>query len=339
MALPALVVWALWLYLMGDGGHWGVFGATAEEGVPNWYMSVTMAFGSFIAGATSEGGGAVAFPVMTLFFEVPPGTARDFSLMIQTVGMNAAAFAIFYLGIRVERHALLWSSLGGALGVIVGMEFIAHLLAPAFAKMLFISCWLAFAFGLYWINRYHDRETHLSIANFLPRHALLLFGTGIIGGVITSITGSGLDIATFALLVLRLRISERVATPTSVCLMAFNAAIAFGYKAWFMEGGMAADAWSYWYACVPIVVVGAPFGAWYIKGKSRRFISNILYTSILIQFVSALVILRVYDKPQLAAFSTAIFLVGVFFFWFLANGGTKRLEWLIETGKPAERDQ
>ena len=48
------------------------------------------------------------------------------------------------------------------------------------------------------------------------RHAVLLVGTGIVGGVVTSITGSGLDITTFALLVLRLRISEKIATPTSV---------------------------------------------------------------------------------------------------------------------------
>jgi hypothetical protein len=47
---------------------------------------------------------------------------------------------------------------------------------------------------------------------------------------------------TFAFLVLRLRISERVATPTSVVLLAFHATIGFGDKALFMEGGMATDA-------------------------------------------------------------------------------------------------
>ena len=339
MVLPAAVVWTGWLILMASGDRWGLFTAShGADSIPNWYMSLTMAVGSFIAGATSEGGGAVAFPVMTLFFEVAPPVARDFSLMIQAVGMNAAAFAIFYMAVRVERHALLWSTLGGAVGVILGMEYIAGLLPPAFAKMLFISCWLAFAVGLYWINRYHDRETHLSITHFLPRHAVLLSGTGIIGGVITSITGSGLDIATFALLVLRLRISERVATPTSVCLMAFNAAIAFGYKHFVMEGAMEPEAWGYWYVCVPIVVVGAPFGAWFIKNKSRLFISGILYASIAIQFVSALIILKVFAEPQLALFSTAIFAAGVGFFWFLAHGGSRRLEWLTETGKGAEHD-
>ena len=38
---------------------------------------------------TSEGGGAVAFPVMTLALGIPPAVARDFSLMIQSCGMTA----------------------------------------------------------------------------------------------------------------------------------------------------------------------------------------------------------------------------------------------------------
>jgi len=49
-------------------------------------MSITMAFGSFIGGATSEGGGAVAFPVMTLALHIPPSVARDFSFMVQSCG-------------------------------------------------------------------------------------------------------------------------------------------------------------------------------------------------------------------------------------------------------------
>lgn len=339
VAIPAVLVWSVWLYFMISGQHWSLFTASSPgSDAPNWYMSVTMMVGSFIAGATSEGGGAVAFPVMTLFFEVPPGTARDFSLMIQTIGMNSAAFAIFYMGVRVEKHALLWATLGGALGVICGLEFVADHISANFAKMLFVSCWLAFAFGLYWVNRYREREVHMAISNFLPRHAVLLVGTGIVGGLITSITGSGLDIATFALLVLRLRISERIATPTSVALMAFNAAIAFGYKALFIEGGMAPAAWNYWYVAVPVVTLGAPFGAWYIKSKSRTFIARILYVAIVTQFVAAIVILDVYTKPRLMAFSAAIFLAGLCFFWFLARGGSRRLEWLTGEGLPSEID-
>ncbi len=51
-----------------------------------YLLSVTMVFGAVIAGATSEGGGAVAFPVMTLALGIQPTIARDFSLMIQSCG-------------------------------------------------------------------------------------------------------------------------------------------------------------------------------------------------------------------------------------------------------------
>lgn len=44
--------------------------ATVICGLCARYMTLTMVFGSFIAGSTSEGGAAVAFPVLTLLFKV-----------------------------------------------------------------------------------------------------------------------------------------------------------------------------------------------------------------------------------------------------------------------------
>ena len=105
VVVTALVVWTAWLAAMTSGDRWHLF----AEG---WPMSITMAFGSFVAGATSEGGGAVAFPVMTLLLGIDPTTARDFSLMIQTIGMNAAAIAIVSKGIRIERKAVVFGGIG-----------------------------------------------------------------------------------------------------------------------------------------------------------------------------------------------------------------------------------
>jgi hypothetical protein len=77
-----------------------------------YVMSITMIFGAMVAGMTSEGGGAVAFPVMTLALHISPSVARDFSLMIQSCGMSAAAFTIFWMRLKVEKHSLLFCSLG-----------------------------------------------------------------------------------------------------------------------------------------------------------------------------------------------------------------------------------
>lgn len=321
LLVPTLVVWALWLVGMFRGDLWHLF----AEG---WHMSLTMVFGSFIAGATSEGGGAVAFPVMTFLFKIAPPIARDFALMIQTVGMGAASILILSMGIRVERHALLWASLGGALGIVVGLEFVR--LPPSFAKMLFVSTWMAFAFALYWINRYREREVLEEIHAFGRRHAGMLFTTGIVGGLVSSITGNGLDICTFAVLVLRLRICEKIATPTSVVLMAINAAVGFAYKEAFIPGGMAPEAWRYWWVCVPVVVVGAPFGAWFISERSRHFVARLLYVAIGLQLVWGILAERAYARPGLAAFSLGVFGLGALLFWHLSRRGVRRLEWLTK---------
>jgi hypothetical protein len=52
----------------------------------HYIMSLTMVVGAFIGGATSEGGGAVAFPVMTLALALEPGVARDFVYVSQSTG-------------------------------------------------------------------------------------------------------------------------------------------------------------------------------------------------------------------------------------------------------------
>ena len=56
-----------------------------------------MMFGGLIAGMTTEGGGAVAFPVMTLALGIEPSVARDFSLMSQSCGKSI----YIIVGVRV----------------------------------------------------------------------------------------------------------------------------------------------------------------------------------------------------------------------------------------------
>jgi uncharacterized membrane protein YfcA len=314
LAVIALV-WAGWLYLMVDGGRWGLF-------ADNWFMSVTMVLGSFIAGATSEGGGAVAFPVMTLAFDIAPHVARDFSLMIQSVGMVAAAIVIVAMGVAVEWRAIVFAGLGGAVGIVIGLDVIAPLLTPSFTKTFFVALWLSFGFGLYWINRDRAREVYHRIAGFRPKHGLFLFIVGIAGGMVSGITGSGLDIVTFSLLVLVFSLNEKVATPTSVVIMATNTVVGFFWRE-AAGAGVAAEAWNYWYVCVPIVVIGAPLGARFIRNRSRLFVAGFLYLSIVAQYLGALFVIP--QTPALLAFNAAVLGAGVFFFWQLARYGQRRV--------------
>jgi uncharacterized membrane protein YfcA len=315
-AWPALVatVWTSWTALMTTGRHWGLF---AHE----WFMSATMALGSFVAGASSEGSGSISFPVMTLLFHIAPPVARDFSLMIQSVGMTTAALTIFAMRIPIERRAILWGALGGFIGMALGATFVAPLFVPAFAKMFFTSLWASFALAHWISSRRADRPVSEGIRSFGPRDAVVLALFGVVGGMVSSIVGTGLCMVIFTLLTLGYGVSEKIATPTSVILMASNALFGFFWKTAAL-GGMAAAAWNYWWVSVPIVVIGAPLGARFIAGRSRKFVSGLLYTAVAAQLLVALLIVP--QTPPLLAVSAATFIGGQLIFRAMARRGAAR---------------
>ncbi|BBM82138.1 sulfite exporter TauE/SafE family protein [Candidatus Uabimicrobium amorphum] len=276
-------VWFFWAAFMWKTNQWSLF-------YDNWFMSATMVVGSFIAGGTSEGGGAVAFPVMTLIFGITPQIARDFSLMIQSIGMSAAALFIVVTRTPMEWRAIKYTSLGGIVGITAGFLLMPMLPSPSYIKIFFTSLWLSFAVALYLVNRQDQREVVSQISNFQSKDALNLCIVGVFGGVVSGITGSGIDIITFSLLTLHYQINEKVATPTSVVLMAVNSCFGFFLNG-FVFTNISPEAWNYWLVCIPVVVVGAPLGAWFIKQKSRVFITRFLYCSISAQFIGALYII------------------------------------------------
>jgi uncharacterized membrane protein YfcA len=283
-----------------------------ETVLKNYFMSLTMVIGSFIAGATSEGGGAVAFPVMTLIFKIKPHVARDFSLMIQSFGMLTAALAIILLKIKIVPRAIIYSSLGGVVGVCAGLFFLDQLFPPLYIKLLFTSLWLSFAYALYLTNKKQKIQQH---QNHLPatfKNHLILITTGIFGGLITSLTGSGIDILTSAILVLYFNMDIKVATPTSVILMGINSFIGFMFKSQFIHLGMSTEAINYLYSCIPVVVLGAPLGAVFINCKTKNFIAQFLIFSLIIQYFSSLFILK--PNIQQTLFSLSIIILGLIFF-------------------------
>ena len=103
--IPLTIVYIVWwsqMFKYGSSSFDRFTDRVGEENTPAYFMSITMIFGSMIAGATSEGGAAVAFPIMTLVFGIAPPVARDFSYMIQSVGMTAAAFTILFMRVQAS---------------------------------------------------------------------------------------------------------------------------------------------------------------------------------------------------------------------------------------------
>lgn len=330
-----------------------------------------MVFGSLVAGATSEGGGAVAFPVMTLVLGVPPGLARDFSLGIQSFGMSAASVIIFFLGVPLDYEALIWCSVGGTIGLIVGLVGVAPFLLPSYTKLMFVSLWLSFSVALFRLNIRKERKVYDSskesdefiieykrhlknvsvssgenieaeseaevidakIARAKRRRILNLTGIGFIGGICSSIAGSGLDMASFSLLTLYYRVSEKIATPTSVVLMAANAFVGMLCRLIPIGGAFAPGEeetlWKFISVCIPVVVIGAPVGAHIPTILSRHQISYLLYFLSTIQFISAYIIIQPWSEPAphgvgLLVSSALTLIIGTLFFIKAANFGESR---------------
>ncbi|CAM9595932.1 unnamed protein product [Phaeothamnion confervicola] len=307
-------------------------------------MSVTMMFGSFIAGSTSEGGASVAFPVMTLVFGIAPAIARDFSFMIQSCGMTSASATILLMGVQIDYRALFYGTVGGVAGIILGLELVVPRLEPPFAKMYFVCIWASFAASLFWLNKLHGRRVFseipdwssgqlapsgpLSLVNY---KAVLLVLFGFLGGIFSAIGGAGLDICMFSALTLLFRVSEKVATPTSVLLMGFNTLVGFSYTEWAL-GGVQPRAWTFFAVCVPIVVVCAPFGALCSSHWHRLVHANLVYFIDTAQLITALYVIRPWthlktDTPTKLTVSSALILVaGLVFFSLTALAGQMLLK-------------
>jgi hypothetical protein len=72
---------------------------------------------------------------MTLAFGILPAVARDFSFMIQSVGMTSASITILYMKVLMEWKSLIYVTIGGVGGIIYGLEKVAPTLTPAYSKM------------------------------------------------------------------------------------------------------------------------------------------------------------------------------------------------------------
>ena len=65
---------------------------------------------------------------------------------------------------------------------------------------------------------------------------MLLLFLGVVGGTFSALAGSGVDICSFSVLCLLFRVSEKVATPTSVALMAINTCVGFYWRQLMSNG-------------------------------------------------------------------------------------------------------
>lgn len=237
-------------------------------------IAATMALGFFVAGGTALGGGAVAFPVMTKVLAIEPATAKVFSLAIQSFGMTAAALTIIFGRIAYYKHVVLIAAPLAIVGAIFSLLFIADYVPRLVVKGVFSSLLLCFALTLAW--RIYRRAQHICSQTDITVNKARVALVAVIGGIASGLVGSGADIAIFALLVIAYNANIQRATATTVIIMALTSVVASCVNYFFLNV-VTAQVEAYLLAAIPVVVLGAPLGAYVCaRVKSGQLIGFLL---------------------------------------------------------------
>lgn len=223
----------------------------------HWYYPAIMVLGAFVAGSTPEGGGAVAFPILNIFLQIDRSMARDFSLMIQSIGMTSAS--LYILSQAADRKIfkpLLWMIPVCFIGFVLGMQFLQTL--PVYIiQALFLSLITAFAV-VYSFASHRGCQEQLRTPEQAEWGMLLLILLA--GGMCASLFGTGADIILYTLLVTRFRMQEKVATQMAIMLMASISIGGFAYRG-LVDASLTHYQFQTWLCAYPVVLFMAPFGA------------------------------------------------------------------------------
>ncbi|MEM1411809.1 MAG: sulfite exporter TauE/SafE family protein [Pseudomonadota bacterium] len=304
-----LLPFLIWLFLFYTGWLAVVLlGNHLSTLATHWPIAVAMAAGSYVAGSTPMGGGTVGFPVLVLLLDMPATLGRDFSFAVQAVGMSSASLYILCKRIPLEWPMLRAALIGTLLGTPLGILFVAPLAGDLFIKLLFAALWCSFGLlHLRSINEICAYDGMTPVQAAFDRRAGFL--VGFLGGLtIASITGVGIDMMLYMVLVLLCHADLKIAIPTSIVLMAFTSLVGVAVK--LLTGSFAPGTFEQWLAAAPVVALGAPLGALVVNRIGRR--PTLVFVSLLcvLQFGWTLV----HERAALTAWSLGASVLAVALF-------------------------
>lgn len=247
---------------------------------PNFFIAPIMALGSFVAGSTFLGGGAVAFPAMTKLLSATPEAAKQFSLLIQSVGMTSASIVIILCRSNIPWRVFFYYMPGVFCGFLGAYFYLNNAISSDDIKVgftLFILC-----FYSVFVSMRRGKKCHNEL-NIHNKEIPLLLAAGMLGGAISGLIGSGADLVLFCILSMYFRIDFKTATLLSVMAMAGTALIGSAsigtlqdFDPWVIE---------LWIIAAPVVIFGAPIGAWLCMTISAKklfiFVSCLVFTEVL----------------------------------------------------------
>ena len=306
--LPAIATCMIWLYVVLYS-HVPLGTLWNEIFVVYWPMTIAMIAGSLIAGSTPLGGGVVAFPIAVLLIGFTPPEGRDFTVMIQTVGMNAAAYLIVLKKPELPDFDLVATfTIGGIPGVLTGL---ALNLAPFGVILTFQILVFQFACIFFYLNVLAPRSSPSAIPSTPPLRPVessapssasesrlsiyaahsSMWAAAFAGGFLTANIGSGSDICLYAygllgwnLLVPEAqRFSDTALTASSVIVMGLLSLVTTICR--LLTTGIATNVLHCWGATSWLVCFGAPLGSLLLTPGLRAQLRIAFYALAVAQFV------------------------------------------------------
>ena len=270
---------------------------------PDLLIAPIMSLGSFVAGSTFLGGGAVAFPALTKILGTDPHTAKSFSFAIQSVGMTSASIYILTrIPVIPIKFIAIYTGAASA-GLFISLSTFQWLFTAADIRIGFTLFVLCFLMIYLWTHKnttghsenliIHAPFNHSNITFNLYNNSLIVL-CGFIGGLISGLIGSGADLLAFCILALFFRIEIKLAIQISVIIMAMVSVAGIAMQAYIFEP-IPGHVITLWYIAAPIVLFGAPLGAVFCK----RTTSNSL-----IIFIALIVIIEVISTVILVGFES-----------------------------------
>ncbi len=284
----------------------------------HWPIALAMSFGSYVAGSTPMGGGTVGFPVLVLFFGMPGSLGRNFALAVQSIGMVSASIYILSSRQKLAWPILLPSLIGSLIGTPFGAYFVAPVVPDLWIKLLFGVVWASFGV-LHLLKLKELMAAHSTVERFSQSRFVIGFAVGVIGGIVASITGVGIDMLVYAILILLYRVDLKVSVPSSVILMAVTSLVGIATNVtlarWYPDRfRVDPEVFYNWLAAAPIVALGAPLGAIVVRLIPRS--PTLILVSMLCvgQFIWMLVEEKITGVNLLAAFAAVAFILILFLF-------------------------
>ena len=302
--LYAILVWALMAFFAWDL----IWQAWLKE---TNIVAGVMALGSFVAGATCLGGGAVAFPVLTKVMGIDAFTAKTFALAIQSAGMSSASFFIL-LTVRNLPWRFIGLYLKGSLiGLFIALLWLDTLIASQDIRITFTLFCLGFLIVFILTNN-HKVCIRQSINTHTYKSQTLIIVFGVIGGLASGLMGSGADLLAFCALAIYFRLSIRIATQVSVLMMTVNSLVGISVQILWLENMPPLTA-QLWYAALPVVIIGAPLGALVCKYISQKLLFIFVILLVVAEVVSTLWLIPVEgSKIKYYAIAFVLALAGLF---------------------------